>query len=69
VEAGDEVLIPNPGFVAYPTITAWRAGDPTFYQLPAARDFSFDLMISTADQLEDGRWLFAPAHRIQRDEL
>src|SRR6266850_8178715 len=43
VEAGDEVLIPNPGFVAYPTITRMAGGDPTFYQLPAARDFSFDL--------------------------
>ena len=43
VEAGDEVLIPNPGFVAYPTITRMAGGIPTFYQLPAASDFSFDL--------------------------
>lgn len=43
VEAGDEVLIPNPGFVAYPTITRMAGGRPTFYQLPAASDFSFDL--------------------------
>ena len=43
VEAGDEVLIPNPGFVAYPTITRMAGGRPTFYQLPAATDFSFDL--------------------------
>jgi aspartate aminotransferase len=43
VEAGDEVLIPNPGFVAYPTITRMAGGTPTFYQLPAANDFSFDL--------------------------
>ena len=43
VEAGDEVLIPNPGFVAYPTITQMAGGSPTFYQLPAANDFSFDL--------------------------
>lgn len=43
VEAGDEVLIPNPGFVAYPTITRMAGGRPTFYQLPAADDFSFDL--------------------------
>lgn len=43
VEAGDEVLIPNPGFVAYPTITRMAGGVPTFYQLPAAEDFSFDL--------------------------
>jgi aspartate aminotransferase len=43
VEAGDEVLIPNPGFVAYPTITQMAGGLPTFYQLPASTDFSFDL--------------------------
>jgi len=43
VEAGEEVLIPNPGFVAYPTITRMAGGRPTFYQLPASRDFSFDL--------------------------
>ncbi len=43
VEAGDEVLIPNPGFVAYPTITRMAGGLPTYYQLPATKDFSFDL--------------------------
>jgi aspartate aminotransferase len=43
VEADDEVLIPNPGFVAYPTITRMAGGRPTFYQLPATRDFNFDL--------------------------
>jgi aspartate aminotransferase len=43
VEAGDEVLIPNPGFVAYPTITRMAGGRPTFYQLPATSDFGFDL--------------------------
>lgn len=43
VEAGDEVLIPNPGFVAYPTISRMAGGQPTFYRLPATSDFSFDL--------------------------
>ena len=43
VEAGDEVLIPDPGFVAYPTITRMAGGTPTFYRLPADKDFSFDL--------------------------
>jgi aspartate/methionine/tyrosine aminotransferase len=43
VQPGDEVLIPNPGFVAYPTITRMAGGTPTFYRLPAASDFSFDL--------------------------
>lgn len=42
VEEGDEVLIPNPGFVAYPTIVRMAGGTPKFYALPAARDFSFD---------------------------
>jgi aspartate aminotransferase len=42
VEAGDEVLIPNPGFVAYPTIARMAGGIPTFYQLPASHDFSFN---------------------------
>jgi aspartate/methionine/tyrosine aminotransferase len=43
VGAGDEVLIPNPGFVAYPTIARMAGGIPTYYQLPAIKDFSFDL--------------------------
>lgn len=43
VEAGDEVLIPNPGFVAYPTITQMAGGSSTYYQLPASQNFSFDL--------------------------
>jgi aspartate/methionine/tyrosine aminotransferase len=43
VGPGDEVLIPNPGFVAYPTITRMAGGTPTFYRLPASSDFSFDL--------------------------
>jgi aspartate/methionine/tyrosine aminotransferase len=43
VEAGDEVLVPNPGFVAYPAITRMAGGRPVSYQLPAATDFSFDL--------------------------
>ena len=43
VNAGDEVLIPNPGFVAYPTITRMAGGRAIFYRLPASKDFSFDL--------------------------
>ena len=42
VDEGDEVLIPNPGFVAYPTIVRMAGGTPRFYKMPAARDFSFD---------------------------
>lgn len=43
IGAGDEVLIPNPGFVAYPTITQMAGGTPAYYKLPASDDFSFDL--------------------------
>ena len=42
VDEGDEVLIPDPGFVAYPTIVRMAGGVPKFYKLPAARDFAFD---------------------------
>jgi aspartate aminotransferase len=42
VEEGDEVLLPDPGFVAYPTIVRMAGGEPVFYHLPAARDFAFD---------------------------
>jgi aspartate/methionine/tyrosine aminotransferase len=43
VDEGDEVLLPNPGFVAYPTIVRMAGGSPTFYRLPADREFAFDL--------------------------
>ena len=43
VDEGDEVLLPNPGFVAYPTIVRMAGGSSTFYQLPAESDFDFDL--------------------------
>ncbi|HEV2883846.1 MAG TPA: pyridoxal phosphate-dependent aminotransferase [Pyrinomonadaceae bacterium] len=43
VDAGDEVLIPNPGFVAYPTITRMAGGVSKFYRLPADDNFGFDL--------------------------
>jgi aspartate/methionine/tyrosine aminotransferase len=42
VDEGDEVLLPDPGFVAYPTIVRMAGGTPKFYKLPAARGFSFD---------------------------
>jgi aspartate aminotransferase len=43
VDEGDEVLLPNPGFVAYPTIVQMAGGKAVFYELPAAEDFSFDI--------------------------
>lgn len=42
VDEGDEVLLPDPGFVAYPTIVRMAGGTPIFYRLPAARGFEFD---------------------------
>jgi len=42
VDEGDEVLIPDPGFVAYPTIVRMAGGVPRFYRMPASRDFAFD---------------------------
>jgi aspartate/methionine/tyrosine aminotransferase len=43
VEPGDEVLMPNPGFIAYPMITRMAGGREVLYQLPAKNDFGFDL--------------------------
>src|SRR5947209_1823791 len=37
VDEGDEVLIPNAGFVAYPTIVRMAGGTPKLYRMPAAR--------------------------------
>ena len=42
VDEGDEVLLPDPGFVAYPTIVQMAGGRPVFYRMPSQQDFSFD---------------------------
>jgi aspartate/methionine/tyrosine aminotransferase len=42
VDEGDEVLLPDPGFVAYPTIVRMAGGGPVFYRLPASGGFAFD---------------------------
>jgi len=42
VEEGDEVLLPDPGFVAYPTIVRMAGGEPVFYPFKAEHDFAFD---------------------------
>lgn len=42
VDTGDEVLLPDPGFVAYPTIVRMAGGVPVFYRLPREMDFGFD---------------------------
>src|SRR6202171_1129238 len=43
IEPGDEVLMPNPGFIAYPIITRMAGGSAVTYRLPATDDFGFDL--------------------------
>jgi aspartate/methionine/tyrosine aminotransferase len=43
VEEGDEVLIPNPGFIAYPMILRMIGAQMVNYRLTAASDFSFDI--------------------------
>ncbi len=43
VDDGDEVLLPNPGFVAYPTIVRMAGGHSSFYRMPRFREFGFDV--------------------------
>jgi aspartate/methionine/tyrosine aminotransferase len=43
VDEGDEVLLPNPGFVAYPTIVRMAGGTSCFYRMPRERGFAFDV--------------------------
>jgi aspartate aminotransferase len=43
IEPGDEVMMPNPGFIAYPMITRMAGGRAVQYQMPAKNDFSLDL--------------------------
>jgi aspartate aminotransferase len=42
VAEGDEVLMPDPGFIAYPMITKMVGGREIRYRLPASQDFGFD---------------------------
>lgn len=43
VDAGDEVMIPNPAFPAYENCVRICEGVPVFYRLPAEKDFAFDI--------------------------
>jgi len=43
VEDGDEVLLPNPGFIPYTMMTRMLGGRAVTYRLPAKHDFGFDL--------------------------
>ena len=43
VEAGDEVLLPNPSFPAYDACTRIAEATPVYYRMPADDDFKFDI--------------------------
>jgi aspartate aminotransferase len=43
VDAGDEVLLPNPSFPAYDACVRLAEGKPVYYRLPAEKDFAFDI--------------------------
>src|SRR5213594_187677 len=43
VEEGDEVLMPDPGFIAYPMISKMVGAREVRYRLPAQSDFGFDV--------------------------
>ncbi len=43
IDAGDEVLIPNPSFPAYENCVKISEGVPVYYRLPADKDFGFDI--------------------------
>jgi aspartate/methionine/tyrosine aminotransferase len=42
IDEGDEVLIPDPGFVAYPTITRMAGGITKSYRMSREQGFAFD---------------------------
>jgi aspartate/methionine/tyrosine aminotransferase len=42
IDVGDEVLIPDPGFVAYPTITRMAGGITKTYRMDREQGFAFD---------------------------
>lgn len=43
VDAGDEVLLPDPSFPAYDACTRIAQGEPVYYRMPADREFGFDI--------------------------
>lgn len=43
VDAGDEVLLPDPSFPAYDACTRIAQGEPVYYRMPASEDFAFDI--------------------------
>ena len=43
VDAGDDVLLPNPSFPAYDACVRIAQGNPVYYRLPADKEFAFDI--------------------------
>jgi aspartate aminotransferase len=43
IDAGDDVLLPNPSFPAYDACSRIAQGNPIYYRLPADKDFAFDI--------------------------
>ncbi len=43
VDAGDEVLLPDPSFPAYDACTRIAEATPVYYRMPADNDFKFDI--------------------------
>jgi aspartate aminotransferase len=43
VDAGDDVLVPNPSFPAYDACVRIAQGNPVYYRLPADSGFAFDI--------------------------
>ena len=43
IDAGDDVLIPNPSFPAYDACVRIAQGNPVYYRLPADKEFAFDI--------------------------
>ncbi len=43
VDAGDEVLLPDPSFPAYDACTRIAQGTPVYYRMPADDDFKFNI--------------------------
>src|SRR5437763_6926014 len=43
IEEGDEVLMPDPGFIPYPILAKMAGGTPVLCRLPARIDFGYQL--------------------------
>ena len=43
IDAGEDVLVPNPSFPAYDACVRIAQGNPVYYRLPADKEFAFDI--------------------------